>query len=206
MYFDKTIPFATADTHYFHSNIIKPEYCDRPFKNEKAMRTAMIERYNKTVGPDDDCFFMGDIAMMSPSQWERLKGILFNLNGRKHLILGNHDEIKPFRLQECGFKSVHTWLDVDVKIWNKVRKFRLCHDSNSSYIYGNVTKDRVLLCGHVHDLFKIIPNNNTINVGVDVWNFYPISFRKAWKTLEDWKVKMSDQLGDCVIQANQEVS
>lgn len=29
------------------------------------------------------------------------------------------------------------------------------------------------LCGHVHDAWKL--KDNCLNVGVDVWNFYPIN-------------------------------
>ncbi len=32
-----------------------------------------------------------------------------------------------------------------------------------------------LLCGHVHDTFKTDAKNKTINVGVDVHNYTPVS-------------------------------
>ena len=47
--------FLTADTHFFHKNIV--DYCDRPFRtldghpDVKAMNEALIEQWNATVRP-----------------------------------------------------------------------------------------------------------------------------------------------------------
>ena len=194
MHFDEnTIPFVTGDTHYYHSNVIK--YCNRPFKSETEMRNRMIENYNNVVPKDGTCFFLGDVAMMGPSQWEKMKGLLNNLNGTKHLILGNHDEIKPFRYLECGFSSVHTSLiiTVDMKIQQltdtsaylklfqkKISSFRenffLVHDPS---FWNTMPKNHICLCAHIHNLFKIIPEKKIINVGVDLWNFTPLNIADA---------------------------
>jgi hypothetical protein len=56
-----------------------------------------------------------------------------------------------------------------------------------------VPDDTILLCGHVHNLFKILPDKNVVNVGVDVWNFKPITFFEAWDTLNKWKQKDHDR-------------
>ena len=45
----------------------------------------------------------------------------------------------------------------------------MVHDPAES----QVRRDRVFLVGHVHDLFKIC--KNAINVGVDVWDYRPVS-------------------------------
>lgn len=188
MYFEyPNMPFVTSDTHYFHKNIIK--YCDRPFRSEAEMRHTLIERYNSVVPKDGTCFFIGDLAMVGTSQFEKITALLNKLNGTKHLILGNHDECKPMRYVNCGFTSVHTSLVVRVEmklgdLEEEVRKFVLCHDPA---VWDCVPRDHILLCGHVHNLFKILPDKETINVGVDVWGFYPQSFQNVWLTLEDWK-------------------
>ena len=52
--------FVTSDNHFGHENIIK--HCRRPFANAEAMDECMIDRWNSTVGPDDDVFHLGDIA------------------------------------------------------------------------------------------------------------------------------------------------
>lgn len=71
---------------------------------------------------------------------------------------------------ECGFKSVHTLLDID--------EFILIHDP----VYWYLAKDRIWLCGHIHNLFKRI--GNVLNVGVDVHEYYPISIEEVRKEFE----------------------
>ena len=39
--------FFTADQHYEHSNIILPNYCDRPFKNIEGMSSFTITYLKK---------------------------------------------------------------------------------------------------------------------------------------------------------------
>ena len=210
MNFENSIPFATADPHFFHDNIIK--YCERPYKSESSMRQIMISEYNLKVGADDTCFFIGDVAMMGPSQYEKMTGLLNKLNGHKHLILGNHDELKPFRYLDCGFESVHTSLDVDVIIDGERKKFTLSHDPCMRVV---IPKDRIMLCGHVHNLFQVIPEKDVVNVGVDVWWYKPISFKQAVLALETWKCHYDKSMAnypvsipsdDEVVRPHQEVS
>lgn len=201
MYFheDNIVPYVTSDPHYFHNQI--SEYCNRPFKNEHAMRNTLIENYNNTVPEDGVCFFVGDMGMLGTSQWERLTGLLKKLNGAKHLILGNHDEMKPFRYVNVGFTSVHTSLQLILEIDGKRVKFILNHDP---CIWDLVPDDTVLLCGHIHNLFKILPQKNTVNVGVDVWDYRPVSILEAWRTLQEWKIHRLPRAREEVIRPEQE--
>lgn len=166
--------YYTADTHFFHKQVIR--YCNRPFTSEKQMRNKLINNYNETVGKHDTCFFVGDIAMLGTSQWEHLKGIVQQLNGKKHLIFGNHDEFKWQRYVDIGFITVHSalWLeDAGVKLI-------LAHDPA---VYCAIDKDTVLLCGHVHTLFKSLPDQKVVNVGVDQWDFRPITINDVKEEL-----------------------
>ena len=163
-----------ADHHFFHSAIIG--YCNRPFKDEKEMRLKMIEWHNETVKPEDTVYFLNDFAMVGPSQWEKVKGVLHKMNGRKHLILGNHDEIKPFRYVDCGFITVHTAL------WQKVEGFNIvmAHDPS---VYCALEPGSILLHGHIHNLYRSLPEQRVVNVGVDMWNFRPITFKQIREEL-----------------------
>ena len=164
----------TADHHFFHKSII--QYCKRPFPNEKNMRTKMIARHNEVVKKGDTVYFVGDVAMIGTSQWEMIKGVIGAMNGTKHLVLGNHDEIKPFRYVDCGFTSVHTAL------WQTIDgiKVVMAHDPS---VYCAIDPESVLLCGHIHTLFKSIPDKLVVNVGVDQWNFRPTNMDLIRKEL-----------------------
>ena len=155
--------FWSADWHIDHSLII--DYCHRPFKNTARMSRALIRNYNDVVAEEDLCYFIGDLMM--GTDINRLEHILNRMNGTKVLILGNHDRMRPFDYVEAGFQSVHTSLELDI-----LGGIVLAHDPACACAIG----DRTLLCGHVHNLFKV--QGNAINVGVDVWDFEPVSQRQ----------------------------
>ena len=151
--------YFTADEHFDHSMIL--EYCKRPFDNVKYMEKTLIRNFNSELKESDITYHIGDFSLHSESNKYRVKTILEKLNGTHVLILGNHDQLKPFSYVDIGFQSVHTYL--------KVEEFNLAHDPATA----TVKQDEWWLCGHVHNLFQIV--KNVVNVGVDVWNFYPIS-------------------------------
>lgn len=78
--------FFISDPHFGHANIIR--YCDRPFKDVQEMNETLIKNWNDTVNPDDIIFILGDIAFGGAATFEE---IVPKLNGRKYLVLGNHD-------------------------------------------------------------------------------------------------------------------
>lgn len=78
--------YFIADTHFGHKNCMA--FDNRPFKSIEEHDQKLIDNWNKTVGIDDDVYWLGDIG------WHRsLKTleILNQLNGAIHLIRGNHD-------------------------------------------------------------------------------------------------------------------
>ena len=149
--------FFTSDQHFFHEAIL--QLTNRHFRTMKEMNKVISRRYNEHVSPDDTCYFNGDLSLSKHP--DPLGKIISKLNGRKILILGNHDEINFRHYLRMGFESVHTSLDIG--------KYILVHDPVAS-----VTKpDRKWVCGHVHNMWK--KSGNCVNVSVDVWDFYPVS-------------------------------
>ena len=131
----------------------------------------MVARYNSVVHHNDTVYFIGDLFDLKLGKSQYLVEQMINrLKGRKILILGSHDYLKPFEYVELGFESVHTSLQVG--------EFVLVHDPAVSV----VARSKVFLCGHVHTLFDI--KENVINVGVDVHNFYPVSEEQIMKLKE----------------------
>ena len=58
----------------------------RPWDNAEEMDEALVERFNKVVGPKDKVYFLGDVAMRKPGLQ-----VVNRLNGDLVLIKGNHD-------------------------------------------------------------------------------------------------------------------
>lgn len=153
----------TADWHIHHENIIR--YCGRPFSNARHMMNVILKNYNRLVSEDDTIYFLGDLTMQGAAYKNAIEQLVSKMKGQKHLILGNHDKLSPFDYVDIGFVSVHTALE----ICPNGHDFVLVHDPALSA----VDRTRNFLCGHVHELFK--RQKNVLNVGVDVWNFKPVS-------------------------------
>lgn len=164
--------FFTSDEHHDHGNII--EYVHRPFKNKNEMMKVIIERYNDTVSENDVVYHLGDISMVGSSRIHFFESLTkkYRKVKSRHLILGNHDDLKPFAYVNIGlFTTVHT------AFWTQISGQRvvMAHDPA---IYQPAIWDSVMLCGHVHKLFKTIPDQKLVNVGVDVWDFRPVRFEE----------------------------
>lgn len=158
----------TADEHYGHENIIK--YCIRPFANATHMNEELIYRHNSVVSYSDEVWHLGDFSMRE----DVVPRILPRLNGRHHLIVGNHDRVEGFdRYLSYGFRSVALTDELDDFVLN-----------HHPYPDGVPSICKWLLCGHVHEKWKV--KRNMINVGVDQWCFYPVPLyeliKLKWET------------------------
>ena len=175
--------FFTADLHLGHANIIG--FCDRPFESVEEMNDALLANWAETVGEDDDIWVLGDVALGRIA--ETLPPIA-SLPGRKHLVPGNHDRCWPgHRRPRPEDEQMYT--DVGFEIHPESVQLQLeevqvvaCHfpvagDSQIEDRFGDhrpvVPKEAWLLHGHVHESWKI--NKRQVNVGVDVWDFRPVS-------------------------------
>lgn len=172
--------FFTSDEHWWHENIIK--YCSRPYRNSKEMHKDFIARHNSVVGVDDVVWHLGDLSMLGANKANHIEKIFNRLNGSHHLVLGNHDDLKPFSYIKMGFVSVHTamWFD------RAGYTFVLAHDPSVYTIVENMGPKTFMLCGHIHGLFKhLFPKKRVINVGVDVWDYAPVSIERLLKLIRE---------------------
>lgn len=134
------------------------------------MNQCLINAWNYTVTSEEDTVFViGDFSLSRNR--EAIENWTKQLKGHKHLILGNHDELKPWHYVHAGFESVHTSYDFYRPPINE-----LCYLIHDPATYNALPKGSKLLCGHVHNTFKRSKDNpNIINVGVDQWQFRPVS-------------------------------
>ena len=87
--FDANKTFFTSDLHFGHKNIIK--YCNRPHSSVDIMNERIVELWNRYIPEDADVFILGDVAFSMSKN--KIREILNSMNGRKHLVIGNHDEL-----------------------------------------------------------------------------------------------------------------
>ena len=110
-----------ADMHFDYDSIIA--YDNRPFDSVEEMNEALIANWNRVVtDPEDLTWILGDFCSGNAERWCEL---LSRLNGRKALILGNHDD--PAVLKA---KAVRARLEDTAEyreILDKGRHVVLCH-------------------------------------------------------------------------------
>jgi len=167
------VAYATADLHFSHANIMK--YCNRDFKNTDRMDKHIIQTWNSVVQNDHDLVYvLGDFTMRGRDNKAWFAKTLRKLRGNKILILGNHDKLHPFQYIDAGFQSVHTSLICD--------GIFMAHDPAWALAMPEEYCD-MMICGHVHDLFKLAPGpRKVLNVGVDVWDYRPVE----WSIIKEY--------------------
>ncbi len=79
--------FVTSDQHFGHRRIC--ELSHRSFDFIEDMNEELIENYNSMVMDGDTCLWLGD-GFLCPKD-EAIE-IVKRLNGKKIMILGNHDK------------------------------------------------------------------------------------------------------------------
>ncbi len=155
----------TSDWHLGHKNIIK--YCNRPFKDVNDMDRALVWEFNKLVKPEDTTYFLGDFCFHKDKQF-----YINMLNGTKIFLWGNHDK-------DYLFKSFPTYLEID----SYGMLIGMSHfPARFEKVFGSTDYLDLKLCGHVHEKWK--SKNEIINVGVDVWDFKPVSIIHLKKNKE----------------------
>lgn len=173
------VNWFTSDPHFGHVRII--ELCNRPFTNIDHMNETIIERWNSVVDHLDEVYVLGDVALGKLD--ESLK-LIPRLNGKKYLIPGNHDrcwsgnkKVRPIdvaRYEDAGFFILEEQ--------DYFNDWKLCHfptagdshtDDRFPEFRPKLAKGEWLIHGHVHNMWK--RNGHQINVGVDVWDFNPVS-------------------------------
>lgn len=87
--------YIIGDTHFYHSNIAV--YCNRPPNWSKLI----FNGWNSTVQKEDLIIHLGDVAL---GGWDCLKELLSFLNGRKILVMGNHDHKSCHWYMQNGFE------------------------------------------------------------------------------------------------------
>lgn len=76
----------TSDTHFGHKKILEYEPEARPFSSVEEMNEVMIDRWNHCVRRNDVIYHLGDFCFGKANL-----SIAERLNGKKRLIMGNHD-------------------------------------------------------------------------------------------------------------------
>ena len=139
-----------ADCHFYHDRICR-EMDNRGFSGFEEMNEYMITQWNAKVTSKDDVYILGDFSI---SRADATARILDRLNGKLHLIIGNHDKY----LGDKQFDARHWFRSVEAyqEIRDNGRSVILSHYPVFCY-KGQYRKDKqgkpltYMLYGHVHN-------------------------------------------------------
>lgn len=152
--------YLIGDTHFDHANIVR--YCNRPFRNVQEMNETIVRNWNETVKDRDTLYFLGDWTFgrrHKPAKYwvRKLKGHIISIRGA-------HDwREKGIRFEDFKVLQYHGC------------SFLLIHDPNQAGDWHSW-----IIHGHKHNnnMSKypfINGERKTINVGVELTNYRPIS-------------------------------
>jgi calcineurin-like phosphoesterase family protein len=151
-----------ADPHFFHGSMLK--FCPetRPYSSVEEMNQAMASAWCNRVKRDDDIIVVGDFAHRAdPAE---LRKLFDSLPGRKHLVVGNHDDKHTLALPWESIRDI-AYVSIDGT------RCCLCHYPMVSW-NGSRNGKVIQLYGHHHG--RIPGNQQSADIGVDVMGPAPV--------------------------------
>lgn len=152
--------YFTSDTHFGDHRVLN--LYPRPYASRDGMDADLIRRWNAAVSPDDEVWHLGDFARSA----KHAAAMLPQLNGRKHLVVGNND-VEP--QTSHGWESIQPYAEIE----RDDRLLVLCHYPFRSW--NRQHRGALNLHGHSHGRLKPLPRQ--IDVGVDVWDYRPVTLQ-----------------------------
>lgn len=158
-----SLPFwVISDTHFFHKNIVEYEPVRKTLAQDHNQ--VMVDNWNNRVENQHTVLHLGDLALGQKQEFEAVAPVL---QGKKFIVLGNHDKRAKSWYQEMGFCIVPSFV-MDFGEW-KVLFSHYPDDEKKFVCYPK----HLNVHGHVHS--KTRDDKRLINVSVEVQNFQPQS-------------------------------
>jgi calcineurin-like phosphoesterase family protein len=138
------------------------------------MNAAIINNWNKVVGPKDIVYILGDFGFGTKAQIKDLTDVL---KGRKMLLLGNHEKYRPTDYMQLGFE----WA---TRFPFLIDKYFWC--SHEPLFMNDGTSPYFNLYGHVHNSAPLFDNKfpHRMNLSVECINYIPISLDEIKKIIK----------------------
>lgn len=158
----------TSDLHFGHDREFV--WKARGFESIQEMNLAIAGRFNSKVQPEDTVYILGDLMLGDNVTGEYF---LSQLNGKKIIILGNHDTNTRIKIYEKYADEI---------VYAKVIKYKKKNIYLSHYptLTGNMDDEPwncvLNLHGHTHQVDNFTPGheNYMFHVGVDSHDCYPV--------------------------------
>ena len=154
--------FITSDTHFGHSNLINS--MRGQFWTVAEMDATLIKNWNAMVSPRDTIYHLGDFSFASTA---RTIEILKKLNGKKHLVYGNHDK----NMRKDILKEFFVWRKDYYELNYEGHKIPLSHYPMLEW--NRSRHGAVMFHGHMHGKSLSVSGLRCADAGTDTNNFKP---------------------------------
>jgi len=165
--------FFTSDTHFSHN---KPFiYEPRGFSSAEEMNEKIIENWNSVVKQEDEVYLLGDVVL---SNMEAGIAALKRLNGKIHIICGNHDTTNKIKAYAQCSNVVEICDGKFLKLGKQ--NFYLSHYpcvTANHDVDTPLNRKIISLCGHIHskDKWCDFDKGLVYHVELDAHNCFPVS-------------------------------
>lgn len=181
--------WLTSDLHLGHGRQFL--WGPRGFTSSLEHDEAVIRNWNSVVEPKDDVYVLGDVMLGDNAHGAEY---FSKLNGRIHLVRGNHDT-------EARWNQVYPELPNVVEMcgWAHMLCYRKYHFYLSHFptLTGNLEKESLHQCtlnlfGHTHSKDKFFEDRPYMyNVSLDANDNTPV-------LLDDIIERMKDKVKECI--------
>lgn len=154
--------YVTSDWHFNHTNILR--YCRPQFKDINEHNEHIIAQHNAIVQKDDLVYMLGDVGFTPATD---LAPLVRRINGRKILLIGNHDRLNDSVYKGMGFIEVYRhpiYFSTNV-ILSHVPVQEALHNPWVVNVHG-----------HLHN--GALTEKNFINVNVELNDFKPLDLKE----------------------------
>lgn len=165
--------YYIADLHFGHTNVL--EFDNRPFENIEEHDKVLIENWNSRVTKNDHIYIIGDFAYRNKKteDW-----YLERLNGRKHLIIGNHD--KKLLKNEAAMKHFES-VDQILHVTDGNHQICVCHYPIAEWF--GYYKGHHHIYGHIHNKKSevskfMLSQERAFNAGCMLYGYVPVTFEE----------------------------
>jgi len=169
--------FYISDTHFGHEAVIG--FCNRPFSTFNEMDEFMINAWNDVVRPQDIVYHLGDFCFMGEGH---ARTIFHRLNGKKILILGNHDvdrygNVLPY------LKSLDWYQPPQHSVLTNDGGYRVYLSHYAHRVWPASSKGSYHFYGHSHARLDSVDLSRDVGVDMPDVAFVPRTFEHLKATL-----------------------
>ena len=170
--------FFTSDLHFGHDNLreFRNKVHNKSFSEVSDVDQWLLSNWNSRVNHRDLVWVLGDVAWSTNDlEWLAL------CNGRKKLVLGNHD------MERTGM-SVGDYLKYFDSIHGVIKKYDVVMTHVPVHPQELVFRWTHNVHGHIHHEDRCIQDPRYINVNTDVRSGLPVSLDELREEIYDTEI------------------